>query len=102
MLGWGLGKGSWTVAGISDLVKFEGLPKCQSSYFWYPHRLVLVLSEVLCVLHSCVASASSSSKNAKVAHGTNAAFFPGCAHCVGRMPVPPGSLVALWPIAGPL
>lgn len=29
-LHWGLGKGSWTIAGISDLVKFEGLPKCRA------------------------------------------------------------------------
>lgn len=27
---WGPGKGSWITAGISDLVKFEGLPKCQN------------------------------------------------------------------------
>lgn len=37
-----------------------------SGCFWYLHRLLLVLSEALCILHLFIAVAASSSKNANL------------------------------------
>lgn len=71
--GLGAWKGSWTVAEISDSVKFVGFQ--MSSCFWYLHRLLPVISEALCIFNIHCHSSFKFAAKCKLACGTGGCYF---------------------------